>query len=368
MNGVPVLYNNVRVSKDAAKEIIISYSWDGNNSQQLGNIVYIYSNETNELAYTSQSASYKQECIIPPGRLTNGVLYKVSVCVVCGEGISAPSDPMLFYCYSTPLLQYTNLTQDQIIENNTYTVGLSYSQPEGEELESYYINLCASDKSVVYTSSVKYDTASLSMTLGGLTNNTEYYVKAYGKTVTGMEFETDYIHISVRYLEPTVYALVELADDEVNGYTTIKSNIVSLEAVVYKDGLPVDPTYIGGDFLDLRDPGTYAKFDKGYSALKDFTLEFKGYSIRQNTIPMILSNGVYPICVYYREGAYDGSGGRAGYFELRAEGELTYFITSNYISPANDTDLVGFQISRRNNIYEIIARNFTADPIVEANE
>lgn len=361
MNGVPVLYNNVRVSKDAAREIKISYSWDGNNAQQLGNIVYIYDNETNELAYTSQSSSYKQECTVPAGKLKNGILYKVSVCVVCGEGISPPSDPMLFYCYSTPTFFYTDLKPDQIIENNNYTVHLSYSQPEGEELESYYIDLCAGDKSVVYTSSVKYDTSDIALLLSGLANNAEYYIKAYGKTITGMEFETDYVHISVRYLEPTVYALVELSDDEVNGYTTIKSNIVSLEAAVYRDGLPVDPVYIGGEFLDLKDPGTYAKFDKGFSALYDFTLEFKGYSIRQNTIPMVLSNGAYQVCVYYREGKYDSAEARAGYFELRVVGELTYSIISNYIPVPGETDLVGFQISRKNNIYEIFAHNYAAD-------
>ena len=51
MNGVPVLYNSNRNSKDAGLDFKITYIWDGNNPQQTGNIVHIYDNATNEIVY-----------------------------------------------------------------------------------------------------------------------------------------------------------------------------------------------------------------------------------------------------------------------------------------------------------------------------
>ena len=94
MNGVPLLYNSNRKSKDAGLDFKITYIWDGNNPQQTGNIVHIYDNETNETVYTAtQTNFYKQECTVPANTLVNGTLYKVTVNVMCAEGVSSPSEP-----------------------------------------------------------------------------------------------------------------------------------------------------------------------------------------------------------------------------------------------------------------------------------
>lgn len=86
MNGVPVLYNSNRNSKDAGLDFKITYIWDGNNPQQTGNIVHIYDNATNEIVYTAtQTNFYKQECTVPANTLVNGTLYKVTVNVMCVE-------------------------------------------------------------------------------------------------------------------------------------------------------------------------------------------------------------------------------------------------------------------------------------------
>ena len=46
---------------------------------------------------------------------------------------------------------------------------------------------------------------------------------------------------------------------------------------------------------------------------------------------MVLSNGKYAISVYYRTGAYEGTGGvPKAYFDVRAAGELTYVGTVSY--------------------------------------
>lgn len=360
MNGVPVLYSSTRNSKDANLDFKITYTWNGNNPQQTGNIITIYNNETNEVAYTAtQSNYYKLECIVPANTLINGVLYKVTVNVICGDEISAPSEALLFYCYTTPTFGFSNLTQDQLIQNDSYKVELAYSQPEGEELEDYYISLYSSDKSVIFTSSVRYNTDDLSLSVSGLENNTQYYLKAFGQTITGMQIETDFVLVSVRYLQPTIYSLIELSNNYHGGYTTIKSNIISLRAYVYQNDVEIEPTFINGELVDLRDPTQTLKFEDSFNIAKDFTLELKGCSFVQNSAPLILSNGKYNIYVYYRKGAFAGSEGKEkAYFEMKVVDELTYVGISNYIDIPADNELIGFMLSRRNNHYEIIAHNY----------
>ncbi|MCB6344483.1 hypothetical protein [Enterocloster lavalensis] len=360
MNGVPVLYNSNRNSKDAGLDFKITYIWDGNNPQQTGNIVHIYDNETNETVYTAtQTNFYKQECTVPANTLVNGTLYKVTVNVMCAEGVSSPSEPLLFYCYTTPDFVFTNLVQDQLIQNDSYQVRLSYSQPEGEELEDYYISLYSSDKTVIHTSPVHYHTEELSLTVTGMENNTQYYIKAFGQTVTGMQVETDFFLVSVRYLQPTIYSLIELANNAKGGYTTVKSNIISLRAYVYRDGVEIDPTYVNGEMIDLRDSSQVLRFEDSFGVPDDFTIELKGCSFAPNSAPMVLSNGKYAISVYYRTGAYEGTGGvPKAYFDVRAAGELTYVGISNYIELPADNRLIGFMLTRRNNLYEIVAFDY----------
>lgn len=360
MIGVPVLYSSNRNSKDANLDFKISYIWDGNNPQQTGNIIHIYDNETNEIAYTAaQTNFYKQECTVPANTLINGTLYKVTVNVMCGDEVSAPAEAMLFYCYTTPAFGFSNLIQDQLIQNDSYRVELTYSQSEGEELEDFYISLYSSDKAIIFTSSVRYNTDDLTLTVPGMENNTQYYIKAFGQTITGMQIETDFVLVSVRYLQPTIYSLVELSNNYRGGYTTIKSNIISLRAYVYRDGVEIDPTYVNGEMIDLRDSSQVLRFEDSFNIPNDFTIELKGCSFVQNSVPALLSNGKSSIYVYYRKGAFSGSAGEEkAYFELKVVDELTYIGISNYIDVPADNELIGFMLTRKNNHYEIVAHNY----------
>ncbi|EHF00049.1 hypothetical protein [Enterocloster citroniae] len=360
MIGVPVLYDDTRISKDAFNDFKITYKWDGNNPQQTGNVVTIYNNETNSVVYTATTPNYyRTECIIPANTLVNGVLYKATICVISSEGTSAPSEALLFYCYTTPTLAFTNLAQDQLIESDSFRVEISYFQPENEELEDYYITLYSNDNRVLYTSSIRYDTENMSLVVPGLENNTQYYIKAFGKTITGMDIETTLIHITVRYLQPTLYSLIELSNNYRGGYTTIKSNIVSLRGRVYRDGVEIDPNYINGEYVDLSNQSDVLKFADSFIIPNNFTLELKGYGFIRNTIPLILTNGKYHISVYYRAGCYDSAGGiEKAYFEAKVENEMIYSIYSNYIDLPSSNVLIGFMLSRKENYYEICAYNY----------
>lgn len=360
MLGVPVLYNSNRNSKDATKDFKITYSWAGNNDQQIGNVIYIYKNSDNSLIYNEQFTNYyKQEITVPANTLTNGVQYKVSVAVITSEGTSTTSEPMLFYCYTTPTFEFSNVENEQIIQNDTYEFELSYNQTEGEELEEYYVTLYASDQTAIYTSDVSYNTESLSVTISGLENNTQYYIKAFGQTLTGMSIETQSIHITVRYLQPAIYNLVELTNNFHGGYITIKSNITSLRGRVYKNGEEIDATFVDNEYVDVTDLDSILKFNEDFNLSNNFTLMLKGFGFTRNTYMLTMSNGVYKLYVYYRIGSYDSTNGvEKAYFEVRVEGAITYTITSNYIDVPANVELVGFMLSKQNSYYEIVAYNY----------
>lgn len=360
MLGVPVLNDNTRISKDASEDFKITYKWSGNNPQQTGNEITVYNNETNDVVYNVTSTNfYKQECTIPANALTNGRLYRITIRVICNEGISLASEPILFYCYTTPVLSFRNLIPNQIIENDSFQVELSYQQLEGEELENFYIGLYASNQNEIYKTSVRYDTTNLTLTIPGLENNTQYFLKAYGTTITGMEIETASVPVIVRYLEPTLYSLIELDNNCQGGYTTIKSNIVSLRARIYRNGAEIDPSYINGEFVDLRMDTDVLKFAENFVIPDNFTLELKGYGFKRNTAPLIITNGKYRISVYYRIGSYDSANGiDMAYFEVRVENEMAYVIYSNYVEVATDNRLIGFMLTRKSNIYDIQAHDY----------
>ena len=87
------------------------------------------------------------EHIIPTNSgLVNGTLYNISVKVTDNNGIDSEwSDPVLFYCYSTPTFKI-NIEPNQLIQAQTYGVNITYTQPEGELLQSYRVRVYNSNE------------------------------------------------------------------------------------------------------------------------------------------------------------------------------------------------------------------------------
>ena len=229
----PAIYNINAFDSD--KQTSFSYQWLG--FQQFGNVCTIRNNDTNTIVYqNTQSTMQLKHDLIIPNSLSNGVLYNMTIRVFDRNNVmSDESDPVLFYCYSQPNFNITNITENQIIQNSSYIVNLSYNQPEGEELQYYQLLLYNTNKNQIWSSGVKYDTK-LSATISDLEDNGVYYVRAEGRTINGMMINTDYIRFSVNYLMPNIYALVTLENIKNEGSIKIQSNILSLEGKYYGSG------------------------------------------------------------------------------------------------------------------------------------
>lgn len=257
----PILYNINAF--DAAQEMTFTFQWQGN--QSFGNIVQVRDNTSNTVIYQATETTMQLKHTLPAYTLNNGTLYNVRVAVIdINNNISEYSDPVLFYCFTTPSFAFDNISENQIVRNASYQVTMSYSQQEGEPLQSWEISLYDTSQSKIQGSGVSY-TDSIKHTLTDLEDNLTYYIKASCMTLNGMEVETSYVPFSVNYKQPAIYSLLTLENVSNNGYIKLQSNIRAVEAKSLKD-----VEYINDEYVDLKDNTVY--IDDDFSLDDDFVI------------------------------------------------------------------------------------------------
>lgn len=344
----PILYNIYAFDK--SQEMTFQFVWNGN--QSFGNIAQIRNNTTNEIVYQASETTMQLKHTIPANTLVNGTLYNVRVAVVdINNNVSEYSDPVLFYCFTTPTFIFDNLTSNQIVRNASYQVNMSYSQQEGESLQSWEISLYDTSQSKIQGSGVKY-TDEIKYTLTDLEDNQTYYIKATCLTLNGMEIETEYIPFSVNYKQPSIYSLLTLENVSNNGYIKLQSNIRAVEAKSEKD-----VEYIDNEYVDLKDNTIF--IDDDFSLDDDFVINLLGYNLTLNTLIMQLSDGTNVINLYLRKGIYDINNNiEKTFIELNIPvGFTSYVCYSNYIDNPLKTDMIDIWIKKDNGLYSVYINN-----------
>ncbi|WP_373845632.1 hypothetical protein, partial [Clostridium sp.] len=88
--------------------------------------------------------------------LVNGTQYRATIAVLDKDNTeSAPSSPVLFYCYTNPTF-LLNISENQIINNSMFVSEITYNQIEDEPLKEFEINLFDSGMNQIFTSSTLY--------------------------------------------------------------------------------------------------------------------------------------------------------------------------------------------------------------------
>lgn len=344
----PTLYNINAF--DSSKEMIFQFIWNGN--QSFGNIAQIRTNANNNIVYQSSETTMQLKHSLPANTLVNGTLYNIRVAVVdVNNNISEYSDPVLFYCFTTPTFTFDNLISNQIVGNSSYQLTMSYSQQEGESLQSWEISLYDTSQSKIQGSGVKY-TNDIKYTLTNLEDNQTYYIKATCFTLNGMEVETEYIPFSVNYKQPSIYSLLTLENVSNQGYIKLQSNIRAVEAYSEKN-----VEYIDNEYVNLKNNTIY--IDDDFSLNDDFIINLLGYNLTPNTLIMQLSDGSNIINLYLRKGTYDiNNNVEKTFIELSIPVGFTYYVCfSNYIDNPSDTDMIDIWIKKDNGLYAVYITN-----------
>lgn len=339
---------------DASRGTTIHFTWNGNQFNKARCI--IKDKETNAKVYDNTVDTMKTEFILPgnaTSNLNNGKQYiaYISVFDAHDNTESDLQDPgMLFLCLTTPTFNLS-ISNGDVIRTSSFLVSLTYSQVEKEILNSFSITLYSNQKILLQSSGEVFDTTALTYLISGLENGKQYYVKATGLTLNGMELKTDYISFTVAYSQRQIFTTIEANNLPDIGAIELRSNIISTEGVSIKE-----VTYIDNRYADLRDNSV--TFDIGYEVSGDnsHVFAFNSPNINQKIVSLVDATGLMNIDCYYREGSFEDSNGRKAIIEMAANTSgVTYVIYSNYIDIPTPNQNIVFCLNRVNNYFNIKA-------------
>ena len=343
---------------DATQQHTFTFNVVG-GSQVVANQLVIRNNVTNDIVYSEKQETFRYEHILAANELTNGVYYNAVLSTFDAQGNeSQVSIPIQFYCYTTPVVQFTNIPSGGIIPNASFSFEFSYTQAEGEQLNSYVVNLYNSFQSLISTSGVQYAVNgtppySGSYLFAGLEDATVYYVELVGTTANNTQITTGLIQITVTYVQPDLFTLMELDNNCSEGYVTMKSNIVLIEG----SSNPTPPTYINGSEIDVRDEGDWVKWDNGYGITGNFLARawFRDPNVYSTILQFSNTMGETIVVNFLTGYENNQSENLQAYMEAyvtSVEG-LEYYIYSNYIDILTDSEYYNVWLSRSNNIYQL---------------
>lgn len=322
---------------DANYDHEITLSWMGNRAH--ANRIIICDYETNAVIFDDMVSSFALKHTIPAHTLTNGKKYVIQAQTFDIENNpSALSDKVLFFVFKTPDFYFKDLPENNLIANSTFTANIYYYSEDWEDISKYIFYLYDSSKKQLLQSKELTDDFNINYTYRGLDNNTVYYIRCVGVTVNGMELDTGYVEITIKFENPNQYARLYATPLPKQGCIQVATNLIIIQ---YNGTDEFD--YIDG-MIDLRDKTLY--YDKGFLIKDDFTVLIRGINLWQTAEIFKMSNGNLDLTLSSR--IYD-------------EGKLRFKLTvpngvSNYIIYSDEqvftnTDMVTVAIRRKNNVY-----------------
>lgn len=355
-------------------------AWDVGNGQNfsfsvlggdivIGNNLYIIDNDSGETVYQLQTNSYIYNAFVPPNStgLSNGTYYSAYV-ETLGNGfaVSEPSDPIQFYCYSTPTWEL-NITNNTVIQNSSVEATIHYVQAEGELLNRYSFSLYNNSRTEIATSGTLYDSSglsdvSLSYMFEELENNTTYYLRVVGTTMENTVLDTGYIRFLVNFEQLTEYNVLYVENNCDEGYINYYSTAYSIEGTY--DGTPTQPEYVDNT-INLKNASVIWNNDNETSVFNipdNFTLKVffnsPNYGIENGIIILKGSDvNIALNCIVY---PFDNTK-IVGILKVSIVEDETivnlkdnYLIYSNLIAIPSEEEKIAIILTKQGNMYDIV--------------
>lgn len=334
---------NSILSFDGTMGTTVTYSMTGNVSY--GNKILVYDSATAKLVYEypkvvkPEKSPVKSYCIIPANVLTNGKRYYAQVQVADMYGrITGTSNKMAFYCLTTPMFRFMNVTEGQVIKSSHYDVTATYSQAEGEKLQSYRFGLYDKNKVLITESALMYDSNNISYRFKNLATNAQYYFRVSGVTVRGLVADSGFVGVSAQYTVKQDYAQLVLTNEYYKGYISYNTNIrligYDLDS---KDYLFLNSGYQGSVDLTGRNPNykRSIEYTNGFLIEGNWTMWLRGYLFSTNEQILTYSNeaGQYISISFHRMD-------NQCYFKLTISDGITKYIRYTKRIPYNASKIV----------------------------
>lgn len=327
---------------DANKDYEITISWTGNRAH--ANRILIYDNDTNALVFDDTVSTYALKHTIPAHKLTNGKRYYIQAQTYDEENIGSPlSDKVVFYCLTTPDFYFENIPESGTITNASFTVSVYYYSPDWEDINKYVFYLYDATKRPLLTSEdiIDANEYNVNYTYKGLSNDTVYYIRCTGVTVNGMELDTGYIQISVKYENPNTYARIYATPIPEQGCIQVSTNLIIIQyngndTFNYWDGM-----------IDLRNKKLY--YDDGFLIEGDFTAIIRGMYLWQTAEIFKMKNNKYELTLSSRIYQEDGQ----LRFRLMVANGIGHYVLYSEPQVFENQDMITVAIRRKNDIYQL---------------
>lgn len=278
---------------------------------------------------------------IPANTLTNGKKYVIQAQTYDIQSVpSTLSDKVLFYTFETPDFYFDNIPENSVIENSSFAASIHYYSSDWEDIGKYIFYLYDASKKKLLQSDELTDDQNIIYNYRGLDNNTIYYIRCMGVTVNGMELDTGYIEITVKFENPNQYARIYATPIPSQGCIQVASNLV----IIQYNGTDTFE-YIDG-MIDLRDKILY--YDKGFLIKDDFTVLIRGIHLWQTAEIFKMSNGKLDLTLSSR--IYHN--GQLRFKLLVPNGVSNYLLYSDPQVFENE-DMITIAIRRKNNVYQL---------------
>ncbi len=324
---------------DATKDYEITLSWSGNRAN--ANRIIVYDNDTNNVVFDDTVSSYALKHTIPAYTLQNNKKYTIQAQIYDIENIpSALSNKVLFNTFATPDFYFEDLSVNAVISNSSFTATVYYHSDDWENISKYVFYLYDASKKQLLVSSEMTDAYDISYTYKGLDNNTVYYVRCVGVTVNGMELDTGYVEITVKYENPNTYARIYATPLPSQGCIQVATNLI----IIQYNG--TDSFEYTNEMIDLRDKTLY--YDEGFLIEDDFTVIIRGTNLWQDADLFKMNNGNLGLTL----SSHIYSNGTLRFKLLVPNGISHYLLYSEELLFNND-DMVSISIRRKNNIYQL---------------
>ena len=279
MSAIPQIRKIYPFSKTNLYTVYFDIS--GISSQIVYNEIEIRENPNTGIIYQNRVQEFRYQHDIPLNTLVDGKQYSITMRIYDVNQVLLGTSPVeLFYCFSIPVITIPTITNGEV-NNQTVSFEGTYTQSQGELLQSYIYSLYDSNQILLSQSNEMYDDL-LIYEFSELENNTSYYIELKILTINEMEITTGLIEFIPHYIAPKFNSFIQLENNPQNASVKLTCNVIRIlgtnDTVI---------SYENNEIVDLTNNHVY--FQDGFSTSGNFVVKLWVKNININEVFFKLS-------------------------------------------------------------------------------